>query len=114
LVVPAPDELQFASTQPAHCVTRSVETLALPEGAWDEELLGQVGAVQIAASKSFAAEVQFPRHPDGHGLPSLVQHVQLRIGYRGADGYGVSALRDCVHEVPGRERRVLRWTVDVQ
>src|SRR6185437_14294752 len=54
----------------------------------DESLGGKGRLVEVAPGKSFAADIEFSWHADGHGLKPVVQHIDLSIGNRPADGYG--------------------------
>ncbi len=55
----------------------------------DESLGGEGRLVEVAAGKAFAADIEFSRHADGYRLKPVVQHVDLSIGNRPAEGMGI-------------------------
>ena len=93
-MIQAPQKLKVAVGPIAHEIARLVETFprCLAEGIGDEFLRRQLGAVEIAAGQTGAADVQFPRHPDRRELQVRVQNVQPRVGNRTTDGQGRCSL----------------------
>ena len=68
LLVNAAQKLQRAVRAPAHPVAGLVETLQGVERTGNKFSRRQLGAVQVAARQTVAAQIQFPRHAEGHRL----------------------------------------------
>ena len=90
LSVAAPDELHVSVGHEAHDVARVVDT-AVPgiigEGVFRERCGGLLGAVQIAPAHLGACDPKLACRADGQTLSGLVDHIQLHIVQRFADGH---------------------------
>src|SRR6266516_2817515 len=94
LLVGAAEELEVAVGEPADEVAGAVEARlgVVVERIGDEAFGGQLGAVPVAAREAVAAEVELAGNTDGHGLATVVEHVDTHVRDRAADRCEAAAL----------------------
>ena len=86
LVVVATEELDVAVGQVTTQVARTVEPVALHEGAGEEALGGELWTVQIPPRHACAADVDLPDRPKRYGLHPLAKDIDPRVRYRTTNG----------------------------
>src|SRR6185503_8188240 len=84
LLIDPSEKLDASIRQIAGQVTRAIETRALHCGKWIRNKAGgrQIRSIQIAASKTNAADVQFTANADWHRLQAAIENVDLNVGQR--------------------------------
>src|SRR6185503_14747856 len=89
LEVGAAEELEIAVLAPAHEVAGAIHACARlrPEGVWQEALGGERGAIEIAARKPGAGNMDLPHDPDRHRPAAAIQNVDPRVRDRTANGW---------------------------
>src|SRR5207244_6841869 len=76
-----------------------------------ELLCGQLGTMQISPRQPHAPDVQLSRDPHWHGIECTIQDVDLRVGNRASDDYGILVLGgDFVYCRPDGG---LGWTIHI-
>src|SRR5206468_10905382 len=87
LVVEAPQVFQVAVLEPARQIARSVQAGArlACERVGDEALGGEIGAPEVSARQTGAADADLPRHTDRHRPQGRVEHVDTPARDRPAD-----------------------------
>ena len=114
LVVDPADEDQLALGVPAHQVAGAVHAAAGgAEGAGHEALGAQSGPVQVAPGQTRPGDVELAHHPRRRQLQAGVEHVELGVGDRAADGDHVADLVGAEDRVAGGEGCRLRRSVAV-
>src|SRR5262249_30533565 len=109
LSVGATEKIEIAVGPVAYEITRPVDqpTSLIREGIGDENVVGQIRPVVVAARKARAADVKLTGHADRHGLPLCVKHVDLRVVDGSSDGRRADASRSALDPRPSRDNRVL-------
>src|ERR1051326_4994406 len=81
LAVIASQKLQRAVSAPPHQIPGPIHTRASFHSVsiWNEPFCCQLRPVQIASSKSSAANVKLPGHAHGSKLPIFIQYIQPRV-----------------------------------
>ncbi|RMM44171.1 hypothetical protein ALQ77_05286 [Pseudomonas corrugata] len=94
LIVVASQVLQGAVGAPAAKVAGLVQACVRigAERVGDETLGGQLVAIEVAASDTDAADVNFPGDAHGDQVAERIQHVQLSVAQRLADGTEIVVL----------------------
>src|SRR5580692_6631815 len=88
LLIGAAQVLQLPVTGPAGQVPGRVHPAAgRPERARGEPRRGQPGLVQVAAGQPGPGDIQLPADPGRDRPQARVQHVDLHVGQRPADGW---------------------------
>ncbi len=89
LVIGTAEELDLAIGEEAGEVAGLVDTgmglIGSGEGVGDKSFVGKVGLVEVATSDAGAADIDFARHTDRHGLEVAIQDIDLDVGDWSAD-----------------------------
>ena len=73
--------------EPAHPVAGAVHAPAgWAERVGQKTLGGGAGPAQIAARQPLSSKIKLARHPDGHGLKTIVEHIGAALAHGAADG----------------------------
>ena len=115
LMIGAADELDAAIAETAHAVAGAIQALARrTERVRHEPLSGQVGATQVTACQSLAADVQLADRAHRQRLAARVEDVDLGVGDGAADRDRGRARRHHVRDAMGAgEGRALGRAVAV-
>ncbi|SPB17994.1 hypothetical protein NOV72_05193 [Caballeronia novacaledonica] len=114
LIVGASEIFERAVRRDARQIARSIHALARHERVRHEALGAAPGLSVIAARHARAAEIKLACRAGGHRVHALVEHVDTRIGQRGAQWQAALQVVVIGHRVHGDADRRLRRTVMIE
>src|SRR5215470_1030731 len=90
LFITAAQVFNLTAAEPARAVTAAIHARAGHKRVRYKLLRRQLRAIQIAFGQPGTGDVQLTDHVSRRGIQILIQHVDLDVGRRTANGYGLT------------------------